>query len=134
METFEEAMRQARQARNEGDVSLAEQNYARAASIARSIHEPLLVAHALRHVSDTNRELGRADRALGAGLEAVAIYRADPTASRLDLANALRVTALAWQGVGKHDAAIPAWHEALILYESVSVAAGVAECEANLKP
>jgi len=122
----------ARVARNEGRIDDALQGYRQAADLAREHHDRTWLAHALRHVSDVAREAGQAEAALSAGTEAVAILRANPDAPRLDLANALRVTALAWQSLDQAANAPPLWREARELYAAGQVSAGVEECENNL--
>jgi len=127
-----ELLAAARQARNERRMDDALLGYSQAAELARDNHNPTLLAHALRHVSDIAREMGRAEMALAAGKEAVDLVRATPGSPHLDLANALRVTALAWQGLGKPAEAAPLWREARDLYTSADIPAGVKECEENL--
>jgi len=131
-EAIEAAMLRGRQARHEGDLAFAEQSYAEAVKIAEEAGEDLLKAKALRHVSELNRDLGRVELAQTAGVEAVTIYRAKAESPPLDFANALRVTALAYQSAGKGPDARAAWSEARLLYADVGVSAGVAECDAHL--
>ena len=126
------ALHSARQFRTNGRLAEAYQAYSQASSLARAADKANNLACALRHVSDVGRELGNVHNALAAGQEAVAIYRADADPAPLDLANALRVTALALQELGRKDEAKPVWLEARSLYAVVGVKEGVAECEANL--
>lgn len=126
------ALRDGRSARNLGHFAEAVQHYERAAELARSAKDDHSLAHALRHISDIVREQGRAARALEASEEAVALYRAHG-GSMLELANALRVNALALQASAKPDAAIPLWVEARRLYDDVDVRAGVEECDRYLR-
>jgi len=126
------ALRAARESRNAGRLAEAYQGYADAASLARNSQQEQMRAHALRHVSDVGREIGKLTEALASGQEAVALYIADPGATALDLANALRVTALAWRELGQKDAAKPIWAEARELYAEAGVNDGVAECDDNL--
>ena len=129
---IEAELRSAREFRTLGRLIEAYQAYGRAALSARAEHKALPLAHALRHVSDVGRELGKLHEALAAGQEAISIYRAEAKQSSLDLANALRVTALAFKALGRLDEARPIWQEAKSLYADVNVEAGVAECQANL--
>jgi tetratricopeptide (TPR) repeat protein len=122
----------ARADRNAGRVAEAERGYAAAADQARSQHEPLALAHALRHLSDLARERGSPADALTSAAEAVAIYRAQPGCRPLDLANALRLNALALVDAGRADESVPFWQEARHLYASVGVKAGVEEAELRL--
>ena len=121
----------ARQARNQGQLDQAGRYYARAAAMARVAGEHGALAHALRHVSDIAREQGDTQLALEAGEEAVALYR--PGSSTLDLANALRLNALALQDFGSEPLSVPLWAEARTLYLAEGVQAGVGECDRRLK-
>lgn len=132
MSEAREAIAEARAVRKAGDAAAAEQLYRRAAELARSEQDALLRAHALRHVSDLARERGDMHQALAAAEEAAAFYRAAPDESPLDLANALRLTALALEGAGRKPEALPAWREARSLYAHVDVQAGVDECDRHL--
>ncbi len=91
IEQIASLMRAAGEARTAGRTAEARNGYDKAAGLAREAREHMLLAHALRHVSELDRESGEPAAAWNAGSEAVALYRADPQASRLDLANALRV-------------------------------------------
>ena len=129
---FAEMFAAARADRNAGRRDEAEHAYGAAASQARTENEPLALAHAQRHVSDLARERGFVDEALSAAAEAVAVYRAQSGARPLDLANALRLNALALDAAHRGDEATALWQEARGLYASVGVAAGVEEAYARL--
>lgn len=126
------ALDAARKLRNDAKSVQAFEQYVEAASLARAAGNAQQSAHALRHVSDVGREIGKLPEALAAGQEAVNILRCTENSEPLDLANALRVTALALQELGQRERARPIWREAKLLYAKVGVDAGVAECEANL--
>ena len=128
---IDKALEDGRSARNAGHPEQAVEHYALAATLARSRNDDRALAHALRHVSDIARDLGDVERALEASTEAVALCRALRSAP-LELANALRVNALALQAIGDDAAAMPAWDEARGLYAAVEVRAGVDECERHL--
>jgi len=128
----ESLLSEARQARAKGDLTGARRGYERASEWARSAGDGRVLAHALRHISDIEREDGRPAEALAYGQEAVGLYRTLPDALPLDLANALRVTALAWQASAEFGEAFPVWREARDLYSQAGVEAGVKECEASL--
>lgn len=104
--------------------------YAEAERAAREARLDDLLAHALRHLSDLDREAGRLDEALHAAEEAVALYRGQAGIARLDLANALRQAALAREALGRPSD--EAWREAGALYAELDIAAGVAESERRL--
>jgi hypothetical protein len=84
-------------------------------------------------VSDLERERGAIDEALAAAVEAVSIYRSQPAARPLDLANALRLNALALTDRAGRTEAAPLWEEARNLYRSEGVSAGVEEAESHLR-
>lgn len=129
---IEAMLAQARALRTSGRTDAAAVAYRDAAALARATDAPLALAHALRHVSDLARDAGRADEALVCGSEALALYRAHAAPQPLDLANALRVTALALDGMQQRDEAVLLWREARSLYAGLGIDAGVAECEAHL--
>lgn len=129
---IEALLAQARALRTVGQADAAAAVYRDAAARARTEGAPLELAHALRHLSDLAREAGRQDEALATGSEALALYRAQAAPQPLDLANALRVTALALDLNDQHDAAVSLWREARGLYSGPGISAGVAECEQHL--
>ena len=89
------------------------------------ISRPL--AHALRHAAEIRSEL-REYAVAGTHIqEAVRLYRAVSPPMPLDLANALRVSAL-----NDEREAHASWVEAEALYREVDVQEGVAECRAHL--
>ena len=100
--------------------------YAEAADLARADMRPDVLAHALRHLSDLDREARRNDAARMEADEAVALYR--QSGGGLDLANALRLAALARGGSETR----LLWAEARDIYQAAGVDAGVAECERQL--
>lgn len=130
MQDFEPLFVAARQAANAGHADQARDLYAEAADKARTVGAAVALAHALRHVSDLDREAGRAEPALAAADEAVALYRASPDAAILDLANALRLAALAREALGQ--GATDLWREAGALYQDADIAAGVEEAQRRL--
>lgn len=131
-EQIEEIIRDAREQRSVGRVTAARSGYGRAADLARAAHEHGLLAHALRHLSELDRLGGDHAAALIAGSEAVALYRENPDAAQLDLANALRVSALALDALGRPHDAGSVWREARNLYAQLDVTEGVAECDSQL--
>lgn len=130
MQDFEPFFVAALQAANAGHPDQARDLYAKAADKAREVGAALPLAHALRHVSDLDREAGEPRSALVAADEAVALYRASPEATDLDLANALRLGALAREALGQ--AATDLWREAGALYMDADVKAGVEEAQRRL--
>ncbi len=68
--------------------------YEEAVSCRRRVGEPLGLAHALRHLGDLHRHSERLGLARVCYDEALNLYRTQPQAPALDLANALRPMAL----------------------------------------
>lgn len=130
---LETSLQQAKAERTYGDVTQARITYGLAVAKARAIGARSLLAHALRHVSDMDRERGKSDEAFMSGQEAIDIYRSLPGTSQLDLANALRVTALALVELEKPLQAMPVLQEARALYGELRVLEGVAECDSYLR-
>jgi len=118
------------EARAAGQRAQGRQAYGDALSAARQVDDVRALAHALRHVSDMDREDGRSIDALEAAREAVALYRPWGEAAALELANALRLQALAQDDLGQPSEAI--WGEARLLFLSLKVEAGVSECDQRL--
>ncbi|GAA0635963.1 hypothetical protein [Brevundimonas lenta] len=131
-DAIEAHLQAARLAEDEGRTTDARNGYARAAALSRESARPLLRAHALRHLSDIDRDTGQPGEALAHAEQAAALYRANGEAQPLDLANALRLKALALDVLRRRDQATVVWTEARDLYEAAGAAAGVAECEARL--
>ena len=122
----------ARQAAAEGRAGDARNAYARAAALSRESGAPLLQAHALRHLSDLDREADHLEQALAHAEQASALYRANGKGTSPDLANALRLKGLALDGLRKPEQARAAWSAARDLYADAGMAAGLAECERRL--
>ena len=123
----------AREALAEGRSGDARNSYARAAALSRESGAPLLQAHALRHLSDLDREADHPDQALAHAEQAAALYRANGQGDSLDMANAVRLKALGRDALGRGGPAAAAWTEARDLYAGTETAAGVAECERRLE-
>ena len=131
-EAIEAHLTLARQAAAEGRAGDARNAYARAAALSRESGAPLLQAHALRHLSDLDREADHLEQALAHAEQASALYRANGKGTSPDLANALRLKGLALDGLRKPEQARTVWTEARDLYARAEVADGVAECERRL--
>ena len=123
----------ARDARAEGRRMDGRNAYAQAAALSREGGHAMLQAHALRHLSDIDREAGQADAALAHAEQALALYRAHGGGEGTDVPNSLRLKALALDALRRREAAVAAWTEARDLYAEAGIAAGVAECEARLE-
>ena len=131
-EAIEAHLTLAREAAAEGRPGDARNSYARAAALSRESGAPLLQAHALRHLSDLDREADHLEQALAHAEQAAALYRANGRGTSLEMANALRLTGLALDGLRKAGQARVAWSAARELYARADVADGVAECERRL--
>lgn len=131
-DAIETHLTSAREAMAEGRPADARNSYARAAALSRESGAPLLQAHALRHLSGLDREADHPEQALAHAEQAVALYRANGQAASLDMANAVRLKALALDALGRDGPAVAAWTEARDLYTGAGTATGVAECEHRL--
>ena len=131
-DAIEAHLTMAREAVAEGKAGEARNAYARAAALSRESGAPLLQAHALRHLSDLDREADQLEQALAHAEQAAALYGANGREASLDMANALRLKALALDQLRREAPAIVAWTAARDLYAAVEGAAGVAECEQRL--
>ena len=76
-EAIEAHLTLAREATAEGRPGDARNSYARAAALSRESGAPLLQAHALRHLSDLDREADHLEQALAHAEQAAALYRAN---------------------------------------------------------
>jgi tetratricopeptide (TPR) repeat protein len=107
--------------------------YEEAVSLCRQQNnEALLLAHTVRHLGDVRRHIGQHEGAQSCYEEALGIYRREPEANPLDVANALRPLAILKEKMGDFDGARAFWREARELYESLAIDAGVAEASQAL--
>jgi hypothetical protein len=131
-EAIEHHLTLARKAAAEGRAGDARNSYARAAALSRESGAPLLQAHALRHLSDLDRQADHLEQALAHAEQAAALYRVNAQGTSPDMANTLRLKGLALDGLRKTGQARDAWSAARELYALAGVADGVAECERRL--
>jgi len=103
-----------------------------AVAAARTVGDPLRVAHAVRHLGQVHHRQGRWDQAEACYREALDLYEEADVASPLDHANALRPMAMLLEDRGDVDEAVGVWREAARLYRSAGVTEGVEECEARM--
>lgn len=94
--------------------------------------QPLVLAHTVRHLGDIQRHLGQHQNAQASYEQALDIYRNQPEADPLDVANALRPFAILKEATGDLDGARDFWREARGLYESLGIDAAVVECSRRL--
>jgi tetratricopeptide (TPR) repeat protein len=116
-------------ARDQGRLEEALQLYEQAADIYRTDGPALRYAHTIRHVADIRVDMGEPATAEPMYDEAVASYRASAETSRLDLANALRGTAMAKILLGKVNEGRALLEEVRGVYAELGITAGVAESE-----
>jgi tetratricopeptide (TPR) repeat protein len=119
-------------ARDQGRLELAQQFYAEALDTAREHDDPLIVAHTARHLGDLYREQRLLKQAEPLLTEAIDLYRANMQTKVLDLANAIRPLALLKTEANDVHAAKALWLETQMLYASIHISAGVAECADQL--
>ena len=98
----------------------------------RKAHDPLRLAHAVRHLGDAYYYARRSSLAERCYLEALSIYRSHENRRPLDLANAIRSLAVLKDEVGAAEDAQRLWQEAHDLYVSLDASAGIAESAARL--
>jgi tetratricopeptide (TPR) repeat protein len=108
-------------------------HYEEAAALYRMEGDPLKIAHTIRHVADIHRHEGNHRLAEGGYDEALRIYREQAETPPLDLANALRGSALLKESMGEIRQAREQWQEAGELYAEVRVEAGVAESKRRVE-
>jgi hypothetical protein len=112
----------AREAAAQGRAGGARNSWARAAALS----------HALRHLSDLDRAADHLEQALAHAEQAAALYSAHGQGASLDMANALRLKALALDSLRRADPARAVWKAARELYAGADAEAGVADCDARL--
>jgi tetratricopeptide (TPR) repeat protein len=117
--------------RDRGDRIGASINYAEAVTILRGANATRELAHALRHAADVRSQLKEYAAAGSQIEEAIRLYRAlllNDEAAPLDLANALRVSAL-----NDERESFASWSEACALYTELNIAPGIHECSEHLQ-
>ena len=111
--------------RNDG--AMARLCYEEAVVLFREEDQPLVLAHAIRHLGDVYLEQGRPDLAEPCYHEALGLYRTQTNESSLDLANAVRSLAvLRWEQ------ARMLWEEARTLYTELRIEPGIQESTARV--
>jgi tetratricopeptide (TPR) repeat protein len=113
--------------RDGGDRTAASINYSEAITLLRGANATHELASALRHAADLRSEL-REYAAAGSQIEeAIRHYRTFDPPAPLDLANALRVSAL-----NDEREAFTSWREAETLYATAGMEAGADEAKQHL--
>ena len=115
--------------RDAGDRTGAAIYYAEAITLFRAANNSTQLAHALRHAAEVRSEMKEYGVAGTQIEEAIRLYRSPQVeADLLDLANALRVSAL-----NEERQAHAAWREARTLYAAQAVDKGVQEADEHLE-
>lgn len=119
---------EAKSARRQGRLSDATALYEEAAESFQAEEQPARWAHALRHAAEFALRAGDCTTGLREAQVVVHYYRSSqPTP--LEMANALRVLAMAEMAAGERDSAVAHWSEARDLYTDAGVVDGVNEAE-----
>jgi len=118
--------------RDTGNTPAAVPLYEEAVSECRAIGDRVLLAHTLRHLGDAHQDLERFAQAEACYREALEFYRASDSTRPLDLANAVRSSALLKERTGRGAEALELWAEAHRLYASVNARVGVEEAERHM--
>lgn len=124
---------QANVERDMGRLDMAMRLYLEAVPHCRRGDDRLVHAHTVRHLGDVLREMGELDKAGRCYAEALPLYRADPAAPPLDVANAVRSAAILCEALDDAEQARLLWQEAHGLYREAGVEAGVSESTAHLE-
>jgi hypothetical protein len=119
---------EAKSARRQGRLSDATALYEEAAESFQAEQQPDRWAHALRHAAEMAVRAGDPATGLRHARAILGFYRSSPP-NALEMANALRVLALAEAAAGERDNACVHWSEARGLYVDVGVPDGVAEAD-----
>jgi hypothetical protein len=122
---------EAKSARRQGRLVDATALYVEAAEAFRAAGETERWAHALRHAAEMAIKAGDTAAGLRDAQAVVAYYRSSPPAT-LEMANALRVEAMAEAATGANGSAKQRWSEARALYVDAGVADGVAEADRHV--
>ncbi len=122
---------EAKSARRQGRLSDATALYEEAAESFRAEQQPARWAHALRHAAEFAVRVGDSATGLREAHVVLEYYRSSPPTT-LEMANALRVMALAEAAAGEKDSAREHWSEARVLYRDAGIADGVLEAERHV--
>ncbi|HUU33382.1 MAG TPA: tetratricopeptide repeat protein [Vicinamibacterales bacterium] len=118
--------------RDAADFASALPLYEEAVVHAQQLRNPTVLARALRHLGEVHLELRQFERAQQHLRDAIDLYRLEPDAPPLELANAVRPLAICLERQGAVDESRRFWTEARDLYASLGIEPGVTECEAGL--
>ena len=122
---------EAKSARRQGRLSDATALYEEAAESFQAEQQPQRWAHALRHAAEFALRAGDGVASLRDARVVLEYYRSTPPTT-LEMANALRVMAMAEAAAGETDNAMEHWNEARGLYLNAGVADGVLEADRHV--
>jgi hypothetical protein len=132
MDAAQELIDQAYTTHHADNLPLALAQYQAAGQLLRTMDQPLRFAHTIRHVADIQCQLERPELAFTNYAEALSIYRREPAANKLDLANVLRGDPLASESLDLVVLARMWWIAARDLYREVNVQAGADGAERRI--
>lgn len=124
----------AESARSRRDLAVAQKYYEEATELLRNSTDQLRFAHTVRHLGDVYVERQNWSSAESCFVEALNIYRGQPPARMLDVANAIRGYAVLKDKSGTADEARELWAEAGRMYQALGIVDGVKECNLHVGP
>lgn len=119
-------------AESEGTARLVREKLTEAVMLCREAGADRELATSLRRLGHAEQDAGRNESATACYEGAMTLYAEHSDPPTLDYANAIRSMAILKEALGKTDEARYLWKRAKALYAAVSIAAGIAECDANL--
>jgi len=121
-------------ARRRRDLAVAREYYEEAAELLRNSTDQMRFAHTVRHLGDVYAELHNWSNAESCFVEALNIYRGQPSSRLLDFANAIRGYAVLKDKSGRADESRELWAEAGRMYQALGILDGVKECNLHVGP
>jgi len=121
-------------ARQRRDLATAQKYHEKAAALLRNSTDKMKFAHTVRHLGDVHVELRNWPSAEPCFVEALNIYRSQPSSHVLDFANAIRAYAVLKDRSGRPDESRELWAEAGRMYRALGILAGVEECNLHAGP
>jgi tetratricopeptide (TPR) repeat protein len=134
IEQADELRRLGESARRTRDLAAAQKYYEKATALLRNSTNKMKFAHTVRHLGDVYVELQNWPSAEPCFVEALNIYRSQPSSHVLDFANAIRAYAVLKDKSGKPDESRKLWAEAGRMYRELGISAGVEECNLHAGP
>ena len=130
----DELRRHGESARRRRDLAAAQNYYAEAVALLRNSTDRMKFAHTVRHLGDVYVELQNWPSAEPCFVEALKVYRSQPSSHLLDFANAIRAYAVLKEKSGRPDESRELWAEAGPMYQALGIADGVEECNLHAGP